>query len=191
MNSTLETLAESIPTALFETYGMTETCSHIALRQFNGANKSDVFSVLNGVTIRQDERGMFGHNCSSPAQRGIITNDIVEITDKNTFVGSGVLMPNHQPRRREKSIPNRSKSWKVVSLRLFYCFNPIIFWAKSYFSNRISGIFCKSANWTNSFYRKPTFEIWNSKSNLFLYRNLFILLQIRYYGKKHYKKLNQ
>lgn len=85
VNSTLETLAESIPTDLFETYGMTETCSHIALRQFNGENKSDVFSVLNGVSIRLDERECLVITAPHLLNEAIITNDVVEIKGKNTF----------------------------------------------------------------------------------------------------------
>lgn len=117
VNSTLETLAESIPTALFETYGMTETCSHIALRQFNGANKSNVFSVLNGVTIQQDERECLVITAPHLLNEEIITNDIVEITDKNTFrwlgrfdatINSGgvKIHPEQVEKKLEGSIPS-------------------------------------------------------------------------------------
>ena len=41
----------------YESYGMTETISHIALKKINGINKSDYFKILNGITIRQDKRG--------------------------------------------------------------------------------------------------------------------------------------
>ena len=85
VNSTLEALAKSIPSTMFETYGMTETCSHIALRQFNGENKSDVFSMLNGVTIRQDMRECLVISAPHLVSEEIITNDIVEIFNHNSF----------------------------------------------------------------------------------------------------------
>ena len=85
VNSMLENLAESIPATMFETYGMTETCSHIALRQFNGAKKSDIFSVLNGVTIRQDARECLVISAPHLLSEEIITNDIVEIFNQNSF----------------------------------------------------------------------------------------------------------
>ena len=46
VNSNLEKIAKELPCRLFETYGMTETCSHIALRCLNGNNKSDFFTYL-------------------------------------------------------------------------------------------------------------------------------------------------
>ena len=70
---------------MFETYGMTETCSHIALRQFNGENKSDVFRALNGVSIHLDDRECLVITAPHQLNEAIITNDIVEITGKNTF----------------------------------------------------------------------------------------------------------
>lgn len=85
VNSMLETLAESIPSTMFETYGMTETCSHIALRQFNRENKSDIFSILNGVTIRQDERECLVIDAPHLLSEEIITNDIVETFNHSSF----------------------------------------------------------------------------------------------------------
>lgn len=81
----LEKLAEIIPSALYETYGMTETCSHIALRRFNGAAKSDFFTVLNGVSIHKDERECLIINAPHLLDDVIKTNDIVELMDPKSF----------------------------------------------------------------------------------------------------------
>jgi O-succinylbenzoic acid--CoA ligase len=85
VNFKLEALAETIPSSMFETYGMTETCSHIALRQFNGIEKSDVFSILKGVTIRQNEQDCLVISAPHLFENEIITNDIVEIIDDSSF----------------------------------------------------------------------------------------------------------
>jgi len=81
----LEKLAETIPAALYETYGMTETYSHVALRKFNGADKSDFFTVLNGVSIHKDERECLIINAPHLLDDEIKTNDIVELLGTKSF----------------------------------------------------------------------------------------------------------
>ncbi|MBC8112585.1 MAG: AMP-binding protein [Verrucomicrobia bacterium] len=84
VSTALEEKLQTIQTPVFHTYGMTETVSHIALRRLNGLAKSDSFTVLEGVSIELDER-----NClviASPTAEGrIITNDVIELSDKGTF----------------------------------------------------------------------------------------------------------
>lgn len=81
----LEKLAETLPSELYETYGMTETCSHIALRRFNGKEKSDYFTALMGVTIRLDERGCLAIKAPHLLKEEIQTNDIVELKGTDSF----------------------------------------------------------------------------------------------------------
>lgn len=81
----LEKLAENIPSALYETYGMTETCSHIALRRFNGAEKSDYFTVLEGVSIHQNEHECLVIGAPHLLDKEVQTNDMVEIIDTKSF----------------------------------------------------------------------------------------------------------
>lgn len=85
VNSKLEAIAQSIPANMFETYGMTETCSHIALRQFNGKEKSDYFTVLDGVSIRLDERNCLVIIAPHLNENEIVTNDFVDISIENSF----------------------------------------------------------------------------------------------------------
>lgn len=68
----------------YETYGMTETLSHIALRKVNGAERSKYFQTLPGVRIRLDDRQCL---CIQVPflETEIITNDVVELRDKNSF----------------------------------------------------------------------------------------------------------
>ncbi|MDO5665739.1 MAG: AMP-binding protein [Bacteroidia bacterium] len=81
----LETIAQKIPTALYETYGMTETASHIALRRINGENKSEDFTVLDGVSIHQDLRGCLVITAPHLSNTEFVTNDIVKLTGDNSF----------------------------------------------------------------------------------------------------------
>lgn len=81
----LEQLSENIPAELYETYGMTETSSHIALRRFNGNNKSDNFTILDGINIRQDERGCLIISAPHLLETEIQTNDMVELKNEKSF----------------------------------------------------------------------------------------------------------
>lgn len=85
VNSKLETIAQTIPASMYETYGMTETCSHIALRCFNGKKKTDCFSVLEGVIISLDERSCLAIKAPHLLAEEIQTNDIVELVDSKSF----------------------------------------------------------------------------------------------------------
>ena len=68
----------------YSTYGMTETVSHIALRQLNGKEASDCYRTLPGIKISTDER-----NCLliewDQLRKKVITNDMVEIVSNDTF----------------------------------------------------------------------------------------------------------
>ena len=71
-------------TQIFETYGMSETLSHIALRQIF-PNQEDWFTVFEGVEISLDERNcliIFAPKLNSEV---LHTNDLVEINDEKQF----------------------------------------------------------------------------------------------------------
>ncbi|MCE2995569.1 MAG: AMP-binding protein [Cyclobacteriaceae bacterium] len=74
----------------YETYGMTETLSHIALRKVNGSERSEYFQTLPNVGIRVDERQCL---CIQVAflEKEIITNDVVELRNGNSFKWLGRL----------------------------------------------------------------------------------------------------
>lgn len=63
------------------TYGMTETCSHIALRHIG----TDFFTALGDVTICSDDRGCLVADTPHLSVRRVVTNDLVEIIDNRHF----------------------------------------------------------------------------------------------------------
>lgn len=85
VNSKLEKLSEDITSEMYETYGMTETCSHIALRRFNGKEKSEYFTILEGVKIRLDERNCLAITALHLFNEEIQTNDVVKLKGANSF----------------------------------------------------------------------------------------------------------
>ncbi|HWV33269.1 MAG TPA: AMP-binding protein [Dyadobacter sp.] len=65
---------------VFQSYGMTETVSHVALKTLNGADASDSYVFLPGISFGTDERGcLFVSGAVTDGQK-VQTNDLIEIT---------------------------------------------------------------------------------------------------------------
>jgi O-succinylbenzoic acid--CoA ligase len=76
---------QTISSSVYETYGMTETVSHIALKKINGADRSDYFTVFDGVKISTDERGCLVIDAPHLSATRLITNDLVNIISEKEF----------------------------------------------------------------------------------------------------------
>lgn len=81
----LRKLMEDLDIEMYETYGMTETCSHIALRKLNGQDASEYFKVLPGIEIKQDARNCLVIDAPGLSSETLVTNDVVEMTDGSHF----------------------------------------------------------------------------------------------------------
>lgn len=105
------------PTRIFETYGMSETLSHIALKQIFPLTE-DYFTVFENVTISKDERGclkIFAPNLNAEVLQ---TNDLVDIRPDNkqfrflgridNIINSGgaKIFPEQLESLVKKKIPN-------------------------------------------------------------------------------------
>lgn len=67
------------PHAVWSTYGMTETLSHIALRRLNGAEASEWYTPFEGVDVTTTGDGCLVIDAPGVAERRLVTNDRVEI----------------------------------------------------------------------------------------------------------------
>ncbi|KQO21668.1 O-succinylbenzoic acid--CoA ligase [Flavobacterium sp. Leaf82] len=74
-----------IKTEVYETYGMTETITHIAAKKVG----ENVFTVLPNVKIAQDHRGCLVVTVPTISEDAIVTNDLVEIIRGNQFMFLG------------------------------------------------------------------------------------------------------
>ena len=83
VSPTLEQQLQQNPTACYGTYGMTETVSHIALRQINGGKRSPYYFALGKVTFEKDERECLIIHALQ--QQTFVTNDIIQLTDATHF----------------------------------------------------------------------------------------------------------
>lgn len=70
-------------TAIWETYGMTETVSHIALRRL--VSGTELFRLLPGIQIVIDGRGCLCIQPSDINEELLVTNDLVELVGDDEF----------------------------------------------------------------------------------------------------------
>ncbi len=85
-------LAEAIAllqAAVYHTYGMTETATHIALRRLSGPGRSDAFAPLPGVELRLDARGCLALRGPMTNDDWVQTNDLVQLRPDGTFLWLG------------------------------------------------------------------------------------------------------
>ena len=73
---------KTFPNAVWSTYGMTETLSHIALRRLNGPEASEWYTPFEGVSLSQTDEGCLVIDAPAVHDGPLVTNDIVEISDK-------------------------------------------------------------------------------------------------------------
>ena len=88
----LETTLRSFPNAIWSTYGMTETLSHIALRRINGDQASEWYTPFDGVDLSLEDMdnnnpfvGRLVINAPHVCEKKLVTNDIVEFHKQLTF----------------------------------------------------------------------------------------------------------
>ncbi|MCR4810083.1 MAG: AMP-binding protein [Prevotella sp.] len=67
---------KDFPNAVWSTYGMTETLSHIALRRLNGPNASEWYTPFEGVKISLNDEGCLVIDAPAVHDGPLITNDI-------------------------------------------------------------------------------------------------------------------
>ena len=82
ISETLRNQLLEVPTQIFETYGMTETITHIAVKKI----REKAFSVLPNVTVTKDERGCLVIVAPRISDTKIVTNDVVELLSETQFL---------------------------------------------------------------------------------------------------------
>lgn len=77
-------LAE-FPNAVWSTYGMTETLSHIALRRLNGPEASEWYTPMVGVRLSLTDEQCLVIDAPALCEGRLVTNDIAELTADGRF----------------------------------------------------------------------------------------------------------
>ncbi len=84
ISSSLLSKLKNRSTDIYESFGMTETISHIALKKVSGGEDNPVFRLMPDTRIRLDERGCLCISLSFLKEE-IITNDVVSILSEKEF----------------------------------------------------------------------------------------------------------
>jgi len=103
---------------IFETYGMSETLSHIGLKQIF-PQAEDYFTVFDSVEISKDERGCLRIFAPNLNDEVLQTNDLVEIVNEKQFrflgridhvinSGGAKIFPEQLEALVKKEIPNEA-----------------------------------------------------------------------------------
>ena len=71
---------KNFPNAVWSTYGMTETLSHIALRRLSGPEASDWYIPFPSVKVSLSENGCLVIDAPEVCPERLVTNDIAEIS---------------------------------------------------------------------------------------------------------------
>ena len=77
----LEQALQDFPHAVWSTYGMTETLSHIALRRINGAQRDDHYTPFEGVGISLNDEGCLVIDAPAVCPTPLTTNDRASLAD--------------------------------------------------------------------------------------------------------------
>jgi O-succinylbenzoic acid--CoA ligase len=114
VHKALEKELVKLPMEIYETYGMTETITHIAAKRIG----EEAFTVLPNVTVSSDERYCLVIKAKKISKKPIITNDIVKLISDKQFIWEGridnvinsggvKLMPEQIENKLSTRIPRR------------------------------------------------------------------------------------
>jgi len=81
ISKSLQRELKKLPTQVWETYGMTETITHIAAKKIG----EKAFTVLPNVTLSYDENNCLVIHAPRISKDIILTNDLVKLTSENQF----------------------------------------------------------------------------------------------------------
>ena len=80
----LEVQISQLKSRVVSTYGMTETASHIAIRELSGESRSDVYHCLSGISVTTGENDCLQIHVIE-SKEPIQTRDIAEILSPDSF----------------------------------------------------------------------------------------------------------
>lgn len=90
IDASLEAALAPFPHAVWSTYGMTETLSHIAMRRLNGSDASEWYTPLPGVTVTLDSDQCLVIDAPELASEKLTTNDrAVGLSSSPSIDGAG------------------------------------------------------------------------------------------------------
>lgn len=85
IDETLEVALKEFPNAIYSTYGMTETLSHIALRKINSSGSTPYYTPLPSVRVALSEDNRLMVDVPLVTDAPLLTNDIANLRADGSF----------------------------------------------------------------------------------------------------------
>lgn len=82
---TMKQKLQTVSTACYSSYAMTETATHIALRKLNGSEKSEFYHCFGDIHVQLSEEGCLQIFMPGLEKQPLQTNDLAELKDERTF----------------------------------------------------------------------------------------------------------
>jgi O-succinylbenzoic acid--CoA ligase len=97
ISAPLKRQVQGMTTNIYETYGMTETVSHVAVKRVNhvlashepSLSEMEGFHALPDITFSQDPRGCLVIEAPGLLEHPLVTNDMVKLISEKTFMWLG------------------------------------------------------------------------------------------------------
>ncbi|MBN1952118.1 MAG: AMP-binding protein [Bacteroidales bacterium] len=80
----LEVMLRDMPNEVYASYGMAETCSHVAIRRISGMAHERFYRAIPGVMFSTDDRNCLKISASF-LEADVVTNDVVDLIDRTSF----------------------------------------------------------------------------------------------------------
>lgn len=87
MSAPQRALLQTLPANVYATYGMTETCSHVALSHID--EPALIYTALPGITFATDPRECLRIDAPAMSFGSLQTNDVVTLIDSRHFIWRG------------------------------------------------------------------------------------------------------
>ncbi len=120
----LHTKLQKVSTTCWETYGMTETLTHVAVRDIKNQSLNNAFKALPSIKFDADERGCLIIHAPNIQTKPLVTNDMVNLLNDCEFewlgradwvINSGGIKVS--PEQVEKNLANHiSVPFAITSL---------------------------------------------------------------------------
>ncbi|MCO5276021.1 MAG: AMP-binding protein [Flavobacteriales bacterium] len=85
ISAALEEDLQGLRTEVYQSYGSTETVTHVALRRLNGPERSAWYQAIGRVTFSTDGRGCLVVDTPHLSTKRHVTNDLVELHGNSSF----------------------------------------------------------------------------------------------------------
>jgi len=105
---------KDLPNAVWSTYGMTETLSHIALRRLSGPDATEWYTPFEGVSVSLNADGCLVIDAPAVHDGPLVTNDIAEIEPQTSNLRSAMPLCSAKKPQTSNLKPQTSNQFRIL-----------------------------------------------------------------------------